>query len=137
MKTTKKKVSQPQLLKRAEKIVNEYIRLRDSENGYFTCIACSKVLPVDKMNAGHFIPVSKSSNLRFHPENIWGECEGCNCFDRSHLIGYTLNLIKKIGQERVDWLRANQRIVKKWGKSELESLIDEFKQKLEQLKKAA
>lgn len=133
----RKPPTQPQLLKKAEKLVNEYIRLRDSQDGFFTCIACLKVLPVSSMNAGHFIPVSKSSNLRFHEDNISGECQGCNCFDRSHLVGYTLNLIKKIGQERVDWLQANRHIVKRWNKSELLEVIETYKQKLEQLKKAA
>ena len=88
-----------------EKIVNPYIRRRDSKDGFFICISCGKTLSIDKMNAGHFIPISKSQYLRFHEWNINGECQSCNCFDKSHLIWYEENLIKKIGIDAVNFLK--------------------------------
>jgi hypothetical protein len=127
MKVKKKKSkTQSRLLTLAKEAFNPYIRKRDSEDGYFTCISCSKTLPVDKMNAGHYVPVKGSSFLRFHEWNVNGECEGCNCFDEFHLIGYRKNLIEKIGIEAVDWLEQNRRTVKKWSKTELEELIKKY-----------
>jgi len=114
----------PKLIKLAEKSFNKNIRQRDSTDGYFTCISCAQIKPISLMDAGHFIPVSKSNFLRFHKDNVHGECKGCNCFDRSHLVGYTLNLIKKIGHEKVQWLQNNRHTVKKWSRNELKEIIN-------------
>jgi hypothetical protein len=125
----KKSVSIPKLKGLAEKVFNNYIRQRDSQDGYFTCISCSKTLPVAAMNAGHFVPVQNSSFLRYHEWNVNGECCGCNCFDKFHLIGYRRNLIDKIGADAVKWLEDHSRDLKKWNRYELEQLIRDYNMK--------
>ena len=81
-----------------QKEFNRYIRLRDSEDGYFKCISCGLVKSVEYMDAGHYFAVSGYDGLRFDEDNVHGECKGCNCFDQSHLIGYGINLKKKLGE---------------------------------------
>lgn len=122
----KKEKSVPQLLGQLQKIFNAWIRERDSKDGYFQCISCSKILPVSKMNAGHYVPQKNSSLLRIDEENVNGECEGCNCFDKFHLVGYRKNLVEKIGEERVQWLDDNCRSIKKWTRTEVEFLIRKY-----------
>jgi hypothetical protein len=117
----------PKLTAKAQKVFNAFIRRRDSEDGYFTCISCGKTLPVEVMNAGHYVPQKNSSFLRFNEYNVNGECQYSNGFDEFHLIGYRKNLIDKIGQEMVDWLEANQRTIKKWTRSELLEIIEKYK----------
>jgi hypothetical protein len=117
----------PRLTAKAQQIFNRYIRTRDSQDGYFTCISCGQVYSTDLMDCGHFVPQKNSSYLRFNEHNCSGECKKCNGFDGFHLIGYRKNLIQKIGQEMVDWLEANQRTVKKWTRSELNELIEKYK----------
>lgn len=117
----------PSLTAKAQKVFNEFIRHRDSQDGYFTCISSGKTLPVDQMNAGHYIPVKNSSFLRFHEDNVHGESIYSNCFDEFHLVPYRKNLIEKIGLERVEWLEANQRTVKKWTRAELLEIIEKYK----------
>ena len=104
--------------------VNAYIRSRDSKDGFFTCISCGKTLSISKMQAGHYIPVSKCQFLRFNEENINGECAGCNCFDESHLIFYRKRLIEKIGIESVESLErtALEMKVYKHTRKELEEI---------------
>ena len=116
----------PRLQAKAQKVFNAYIRKRDSENGYFTCISCGKILPTEVMNAGHYVPQKNSSFLRFNEYNVNGECQYSNGFDEFHLIGYRKNLIDKIGQEMVDWLESNQRTIKKWTRAELNELIEKY-----------
>jgi hypothetical protein len=123
----KKLTPLPRLMKKAQEVFNKHIRKRDSEDGYFTCISCSRVLPVDKMNAGHYVPVRGCSYLRLHEWNNNGECEGCNCFDEFHLIGYRKNLIEKIGVEAVEWLELNRHTPKKYTRQELEEIIEKYK----------
>lgn len=125
-KAKKKAPSIPKLKGKAQVIFNNYIRQRDSEGGYFTCISCSKTLPVADMNAGHYVPVKNSSALIMHEWNVNGECQGCNCFDKFHLIGYRKNLIEKIGLDAVKWLEEHSRDLKKWNRTELEQLIKDY-----------
>lgn len=126
VKKKAKAISIPKLKSKAQKIFNNYIRARDSKDGYFTCISCSKTLPVASMNAGHYVPVNNASALIMHEWNVNGECEGCNCFDKFHLIGYRRNLIDKIGPDAVKWLEEHSRDLKKWNRSELEELINDY-----------
>jgi hypothetical protein len=122
----KKKKTLPKLLKEAERVFNTWIRNRDRKEDYFHCINCGHVKRVDELQAGHLIPVNKSSFLRFNEFNVNGECAGCNCYDDAK-VSYTMNLIKKIGHEKVQWLIDNKRSGYKWSRDELETLIEKYK----------
>jgi hypothetical protein len=117
----------PKLTAKAQKVFNKFIRERDSENGYFTCISCGKTLPIEQMNAGHYVPVKNSSSLRFNEYNVNGECQYSNGFDEFHLIGYRKNLIDKIGEGMVIYLEQNSRLVKRWSRTELNEIIERYK----------
>ena len=117
----------PKLTKDAQQVFNKYIRTRDSDDGWFTCISCGQTKTTDLMDCGHYVPVKNSSALRFDEYNCNGECKKCNGFDQFHLIGYRKNLINKIGQDMVEWLDNNCRLGKKWERSELEEIINKYK----------
>lgn len=118
-----RKITLPRLTEKAQKVFNAYIRQRDSKDGHFTCISCFKTLPVESMNAGHYVPVKGGSFLRFHEDNVNGECQRCNGFDEFHLIGYRKHLLLKIGKKRVEWLENNRTKVYKWDRADLEDII--------------
>jgi len=117
----------PKLTAKAQTIFNRYIRNRDSQDGFFTCISCGQTKGHEVMDAGHYVPVKGSSALRFDEYNVNGECKSCNGFDQFHLIGYRRNLIDKIGLDMVEWLEANARTTKKWSRQELEEIIEKYK----------
>jgi hypothetical protein len=117
----------PKLTAKAQKVFNAYIRKRDSEDGYFTCISCGQVKGVESMDAGHYVPVKGSSALRFDEYNVHGECKGCNGFDQFHLIGYRRNLIDKVGERKVMELEMQHRLIKKWSRTELNEIIERYK----------
>ena len=117
----------PKLTAKAQKVFNAYIRQRDSEGGYFTCISCGQDKEVSQMNAGHYVPQKGSSALRFDEYNVNGECIACNGFNEFHLIGYRKNLIDKVGERKVIELEQQFRLVKKWSRTELNELIEKYK----------
>lgn len=126
MKSTPKK-SLPKLLAKAQETFNAWVRRRALDGGdHFTCMNCGRTFGKEMLNAGHLVAVKKSSYLRFHDDNVWGECQGCNAFD-DNKISYQLRLIDKIGIDRVRWLEDNKRIVKRWSRSELEEIINKYK----------
>ena len=116
----------PKLTAKAQKVFNAYIRQRDSEDGYFTCISCGQVKAIDLMDAGHYVPVKGSSALRFDEYNVNGECKRCNGFDQFHLIGYRRNLIDKVGERKVKELEQQHRLIKKWSRYELQAIIEYY-----------
>lgn len=117
----------PKLTAKAQKIFNAYIRQRDSQDGYFTCISCGQTKTTDLMDAGHYVPVKGSSALRFDEYNVNGECKSCNGFDQFHLIGYRRNLIDKVGERKVMELEMQHRLIKKWSRLELNEIIEKYK----------
>jgi hypothetical protein len=116
----------PKLTAKAQKFFNAYIRKRDSQDGYFTCISCGKTYTTDLMDAGHFAPVKGGSALRFDEYNVNGECKKCNGFDEFHLIGYRRGIIEKYGEGVLLHLEQNARLIKKWSRTELNELIEKY-----------
>lgn len=85
--------------KELQVIFNKFIRLRDKG---LNCISCNK--PAKKENAGHYRSVGGNPELRFEELNNNLQCEYCNTYLHGNLIDYRINLIKKIGIEKVEWL---------------------------------
>ena len=130
----KTKLTTGKLLKKLQKVFNEYIRLRDQDK---PCIACGNYF--DKKYAGHYFATSGYSGLRFEELNVNGECAGCNRFNDSHLIGYGINLKKRIGEDDYNHLlfkaEAYKRDGIKWNRNELEEQIEIYKKKIKEFNK--
>lgn len=123
-KKQKKKVvlSISDLKKKAQRVFNKWIRERDAGE---PCLACGK--HSDKMDASHFIAQGSSGYLRYSEENVHSTCQSCNRFKGGNLLEYRANLIKKIGEDRVDWLWENRNITHKFTREELLEIIERYK----------
>ena len=101
MKTKKPKIiilkSLTSLKSSLDRIFKKKVRLRDcDENGYGFCVSCGKVIVLKKdFDAGHYIPCGKTSFLRWHDENVNGQCESCNGWGRGNPLGYREGIIDK------------------------------------------
>jgi len=115
-------------LKDTQSIVNTYIRKRD--NG-LPCISCNK-LHKGKMNAGHYRTVKAAPQLRFNEENIHGQCEPCNSYLSGNITEYRINLVKKIGRDRVEDLENNNEIIK-YTIEDAKRIKKEYKEKIKAL----
>ena len=79
---------------------NKWIRNRDAKEG---CISCGT--RSGQMAAGHYKTVGAHPELRFEPDNVHKQCNrNCNKAKSGNLTNYRINLVKKIGLERVEWL---------------------------------
>lgn len=127
-----KRASLPQLKKKADLLFSTYIRLRDSN---MPCISCSEMR---KLQCGHYYAKSGYDGLRYNELNAHGECAKCNCFDASHLINYTENIIKRIGKQNFNKLKREAKKYKqtghKWSRDELMNIIADLTLKIKQLK---
>ena len=75
-------------------IFNTFIRLRDKGK---TCISCNVRL-TENYDAGHFYTVKNYSFLRFHEDNVHGQCGQCNQHLHGNLIEYSRKLKLRIGR---------------------------------------
>ena len=103
-----------------------YVRLRDAMPGGMTkCISCGRILSFDKMQGGHYCS-RRHFSTRWNEDNVHSECFSCNCMDGDHLIQYRKNLIRKIGEKKVEWIEAYCKETRKWSDFELVLLIKEY-----------
>jgi len=118
-----------------DKVFQFYIRLRDSRSdGRCQCISCGRIVPFDKIQAGHYRS-RKNMSTRWSELNVNAECFVCNCMEGDHLINYRKNLIKKIGEQKVNWLDAYCNEVYKWSDFELVIMIKDYCKKCLSLSK--
>jgi hypothetical protein len=115
-------------VKELQVIFNKFIRLRDKG---LNCISCNK--PSKKENAGHYRSAGGNPELRFNEDNVHLQCEYCNTYLHGNLIDYRINLIKKIGIEKVEWIEGKHE-PKKYSIPELIELKVIYKEKIKNLK---
>ena len=113
----------------AQKLVNQYVRLRDSNK--VKCISCDYIFANNtrQIHASHFRPVGANQQLRFNTLNIWASCSICNTHNSGNLIPYREALIKKFGVKWVENLEANHK-TKKYDVIYLQRLIKVFRKKI-------
>lgn len=117
----------PVLLKAAQKQFNAYIRARDA---HLPCISCDAPPPDPSefhggRDAGHFRSVGAASHLRFHEDNVHGQCVKCNQFLAGNVVEYRKRLVERIGLPRLEALeRAYQ--PKKWTHQGLIDLAQKY-----------
>ena len=129
MREAKEKLkSRGEYAKEAQTAFNAWIRERD---GGQVCISCQK--PPKKKNAGHYRSVGAAPELRFEPLNVHLQCEHCNTYLSSNAIDYRINLIKKIGADKLEWLEGPHE-PKKYTIDDLKQIKADYKAKLKELK---
>jgi len=111
-----------------QRVVNDYIRQRDE---HLPCISCGTWDTV-QWEAGHFRSRGAASHLRYFEDNISKQCHRCNVQLSGNQQQYRINLIAKIGPERVEALESNNE-PQRYTREELETLRAHYRQKTREL----
>lgn len=115
-------------LKHAERVCNEYIRLRDHNR---PCISCGAT--GGNHHAGHFRSVGSSPQLRYCEDNIHGQCPKCNVFLGGNLLGYRRGILERISEDALRLLEENNEPAK-WSVDQLKEIIEYYRDKIKELK---
>ncbi|QPB42202.1 recombination protein NinG [Rodentibacter haemolyticus] len=118
-----------QWLKEAQKVFNQFIRLRDKNE---PCISCGNYHQ-GKYDAGHYRSVGACPELRFCELNVHKQCVPCNQHKSGNAIEYRINLVKRIGVEKVEWLERQDHDVKKYTKEDCKEIIKYYKARVKEL----
>lgn len=121
----------PALTRKLDKIVSEYIRLRDTDKkGYGKCCTCDNILHWKESHCCHFIGRG-NKKYRWDEQNLKMWCPACNTYHQQmHQQKFTLLLIDEIGKKKVEEMLNDTWIHKVW-KIELKQKIDFWQVKLE------
>lgn len=110
-----------------------YVRERDVKK-YGTCISCLRPIAIETSQAGHFMPAASCGpKLLFDERNVNAECEHCNAWDETHLLGYAENLDARYGTGTSSRLRARSAEYKNSPTPVKDYKPDEYRVLIEQL----
>lgn len=87
-------------LREAQTAFNAWVRERDAD---LACISCNRHHQ-GKYDAGHYRTVGSNPALRFNPFNCHKQCVPCNQHKSGDIVNYRINLVAKIGGDKVAWL---------------------------------
>ncbi|OOF68306.1 recombination protein NinG [Rodentibacter caecimuris] len=121
--------SRSEWLKEAQSIFNKFIRLRDKDE---PCISCGRYHQ-GQWHAGHYRSVGACPELRFCELNVHKQCQPCNNHKSGNVIEYRINLIRKIGVDKVEWLERQDHDFKKYTIEDCKEIIKYYKEKIKTL----
>ena len=122
------------LKKRADRVFSDWIRCSAASGPMecATCITCGAVHKWTLLQCGHFISRVHLST-RYDERNCAPQCYACNVLRRGTPGEFALYLQRRYGPNIIAELVEKKRISVKLGRGDLESLIETYQEKLDQL----
>ena len=111
--------------KKAAAACHKYIRARDGDH----CISCGEDRSGNQIHAGHLRTRGAASQLQFHWANVNSQCSRCNLNLSGNLLEYRKNLIKKVGEQMVDYLESNNSVYN-WTVEDYREVVEYYQEKL-------
>lgn len=118
--------------RRARSAFSEYIRKRDTKDGWGNCITCGANKPYEELDAGHFRKATGSLTL-FDERNVQAQCIRCNRFEDGRQYDHGKELEKRLGVEPVEELTFLSRQTHHFTIEELEEIVQKYRQKVKEL----
>lgn len=108
--------------KEAQQAFNAWVRERDA---LLPCVSCGRHHG-GQYHAGHYRTVGSSPELRFEPLNCHKQCSACNNHKSGDIVNYRIELVRRIGAEKVEWLEGPH-TPKKYTIEELQGIKAHFR----------
>lgn len=121
-----------QYMKEAQTAFNAWVRERDAA---LPCISCGRHHQ-GKYDAGHYRTVGSNPALRFEPLNCHRQCSPCNTHKSGDIVNYRIELVKRIGADKVDWLEGPHD-PKRYTIEDLKNIKADYLAKTKELKREA
>jgi len=112
-----------------QRVFNDFIRLRDGD----VCISCGSTTATN-YHAGHYRTTAAASQLRFNEDGCHSQCASCNTHHSGNIGPYRINLIAKIGPQRVEALE-NNNTPHRYNRDELERIRKRYRALIREMTK--
>jgi len=116
---------------------NAFIRARDEKKG---CVSCGTMKAVSGgytgaggWDAGHYRSRGATPELRLNEDNCFRQCVKCNRDMSGNVVNMRIEILKRIGQERLDFIEGPHN-PNKYTPDDLKDIRQIYKIKLKQLK---
>lgn len=96
------------------------------------CYTCSKVFPVNKLQAGHGIS-GRNNSVLFMEEIVKPQCVGCNIYGRGKQAVFTRKLIEELGMGAYDHIVKESTKIVQYKAVDYEEIQKLYEDKLKQL----
>lgn len=116
-------------LKLTQVSVNAYILVRDKDK---PCVSCG-AYDVEEFHAGHYLSVGGHPSLRFETLNLAKQCSKCNTHLSGNQTNYRIELVNRIGEDKVLWLEGPHK-AKHYTRDQLKEIRVEYNRKTRELK---
>jgi hypothetical protein len=114
-------------------IISEYVRRKDAdEYGYVDCYTCRTRAHWKEMDAGHGIP-GRHNAVLFDTDIIRPQCRTCNRFNHGEQFRFGKRLDSENGAGFFERKLKESRRAVKYYESDLDDLIEYYKDKLKEL----
>jgi len=80
--------------------------IREERDAFKPCVSCG-CSHSSEFHAGHYMNAGNHAELRYEEDNIHKQCSRCNTHLSGNLAMYRIELINRIGLERVEWLESH------------------------------
>ena len=116
------------LKKKIDILRRDYIRKRDSKNGYGNCISCGIRKAVADLQVGHYYKRQHDFTTALLTElrNVALQCEQCNGYRHGNQTGFAIGLIKKYGDGILQELERKFRTPTYWGIISLKKVVEDY-----------
>jgi len=126
----KKKPSLSSLKKKCWKLFSEWVRRKDADaGGTEYCFTCEKPFYWKSLQAGHGIP-GRHNAVLFDEEIVKPQCPTCNIWKRGMHHVFATKLIQTHGMDWWEKKLDGARAVVKLTRTDIEEMIQTYKQKL-------
>ena len=121
----KSKPKRSTLVKNLDAVFSQYIRRKDAVNEIAECVTCGKKDHYKKLQCGHFMS-RRHYSTRWEINNVGVQCYGCNITNQ----GQQFLFAKYLGLEVAEQMVTKSKQVVKFTDSDLQDMIDYYKEKL-------
>jgi len=112
----------------AQTAFNAYVRARDEG---LPCVSCGRYHD-GQWHAGHYRTVGAHPELRFEETNCHRQCAPCNNHKSGDIVNYRINLLKRIGQEALNWLEGPHE-AKKYSLDQIKAIKADYRARAREL----
>ena len=118
--------SKPKLREECASKFQRLRRLQEADsNGICTCVTCGVRGHFNEMEGGHYFTRKKNSTL-LDPMNVHPQCNNCNRWNDGQKGPYLAYLVKRYGQDQVDYLTRKGNETKQFRREELVDLYEKI-----------
>jgi hypothetical protein len=123
------------LKKKLWKIFAEYIKAKDSVDGYCRCYTCRKTLTLGTIDcqAGHWLPKGSYDFLYFNEMNVKPQCSYCNLALMGNQEEFRRALVNEHGAEAIEEMYQSRRTLGGRRRDWYLEKIEEYTAKLKSL----